>query len=83
MSKLKHLTYYVYVVGEDEEISIKDVADAVVKAMDFKGEYIWDTTKADGQFRKQASNKKLLTLMGGFEFTPFEQGTSSYHDLDR
>lgn len=26
-------------VGEDEEVSIKTVADAVVKAMDFKGEY--------------------------------------------
>jgi GDP-L-fucose synthase len=26
-------------VGEDEEVSIKQVADAIVKAMDFKGEY--------------------------------------------
>ena len=26
-------------VGEDEEVSIKTVADAVVKAMDFQGEY--------------------------------------------
>ncbi|KAJ3534787.1 hypothetical protein NM688_g7080 [Phlebia brevispora] len=60
-------------VGEDEEISIKDVADAIVKAMDFKGEYVWDVSKADGQFRKQASNKKLLSLIGGFEFTPFDK----------
>jgi len=60
-------------VGEDEEISIKQVTDAIVKAMDFKGEYTFDTTRADGQFRKPASNKKLLTLMGGFQFTPFEQ----------
>jgi len=60
-------------VGEDEEVSIKQVADAIVKAMDFKGEYSFDTTKADGQFRKPASNKKLLDLMGGFQFTPFEK----------
>ncbi|PCH37536.1 NAD(P)-binding protein [Wolfiporia cocos MD-104 SS10] len=60
-------------VGEDEEVSIKQVADAIVKAMDFKGEYTFDTTKADGQFRKPASNQKLLSLMGGFEFTPFDQ----------
>lgn len=60
-------------VGENEEISIKQVTDAIVKAMDFKGEYTFDTTRADGQFRKPASNKKLLDLMGGFEFTPFEQ----------
>ncbi|PSR75773.1 hypothetical protein EW026_g760 [Hermanssonia centrifuga] len=60
-------------VGEDEEISIKEVTDAIVKAMDFKGEYSFDTTRADGQFRKPASNKKLLNLMGGFEFTPFDK----------
>lgn len=30
-------------VGEDEEISIKEVADAIVKAIGFEGEYtvIW------------------------------------------
>lgn len=63
-------------VGEDEEVSIKQVADAVVKAVGFTGEYSFDTTRADGQFRKPASNKKLLSLMGGFEFTPFEKGAS-------
>jgi hypothetical protein len=26
-------------VGEDEEVSIKQLADSIVKAMDFKGEY--------------------------------------------
>ncbi|KAF7440137.1 GDP-L-fucose synthase [Pleurotus ostreatus] len=64
-------------VGEDEEVSIKDVADAIVKAVDFKGEYAFDTTRADGQFRKPASNKKLLELMGGFEFTPFDQALAA------
>jgi GDP-L-fucose synthase len=34
----------------------------------------FDTTKMDGQFRKPVSNKKLISLMGGFEFTPFETG---------
>ncbi|KAJ8522417.1 hypothetical protein ONZ45_g1004 [Pleurotus djamor] len=60
-------------VGEDEEVSIKEVADAIVKAVDFQGEYSFDTTRADGQYRKPASNKKLLSLMGGFQFTPFNQ----------
>ena len=62
-------------VGEDEDIRVKDLADKIVKVMDFKGEYVWDTTKSDGQFRKSASNKKLLSLIGEFEFTPFDQGT--------
>ncbi|EKM56735.1 uncharacterized protein PHACADRAFT_254031 [Phanerochaete carnosa HHB-10118-sp] len=60
-------------VGEDEEVSIKDVADAIVKAVDFRGEYSFDTTRADGQFRKPATNKKLLSLIGDFEFTPFQK----------
>ncbi|KAL6306921.1 epimerase-domain-containing protein [Sparassis latifolia] len=60
-------------VGEDEEISIKQVADAIVKALDFKGEYTFDTSRADGQFRKPASNKKLLSLIGDFHFTPFAE----------
>lgn len=60
-------------VGEDEEVSIKQVADAIVKAVGFEGNYSFDTTRADGQFRKPASNAKLLGLVGKFEFTPFEQ----------
>ncbi|KAF7343405.1 GDP-L-fucose synthase [Mycena venus] len=60
-------------VGEDEEVSIKEVTDAIVKAVGFDGHYSFDTSKADGQFRKPASNKKLLDRIGGFQFTPFEQ----------
>jgi GDP-L-fucose synthase len=33
----------------------------------------FDSSRADGQFRKPASNKKLLSLIGdNFKFTPFE-----------
>ncbi|KAJ7764567.1 hypothetical protein DFH07DRAFT_811656 [Mycena maculata] len=60
-------------VAEEEEMSVKEIADAIVKAMGFEGEYSFDTTRSDGQFRKPASNKRLLELIGGFEFTPFEQ----------
>lgn len=60
-------------VGEDQEVSVKELTDAIVKAMNYKGEYILDTTQADGQFRKPASNKKLLSLMGDFRFTPFDE----------
>ncbi|KAL4247556.1 NAD(P)-dependent epimerase/dehydratase family protein [Abortiporus biennis] len=64
----------IFSVGEDEEVSIKQVADAIVKAIGFEGQYSFDTTKADGQFRKPATNKKLLSLIGDdFKFTPFEQ----------
>lgn len=64
----------VNLVGEDQEVTIKQLTDAIVKAMKFKGEYSFDPSKADGQYRKPASNKKLLDAIGGFEFTPFETG---------
>ncbi|KZO99068.1 NAD(P)-binding protein [Calocera viscosa TUFC12733] len=60
-------------VGEDEEISIKEVADAIVREVGFTGEYKFDTTKSDGQFRKPASNKKIMSLIGDFKFTPFDE----------
>ena len=50
------------------------MTDAIVKAMNFDGKYEFDTSRADGQFRKPASNKKLLGLIGDFQFTPFEKG---------
>jgi len=61
-------------VSEADEISIKDVVDTVVEAMDFKGEVLWDTTKADGQYKKTASNHKLMSLNPNFNFTPFKDG---------
>ena len=33
-----------------------------------------DTTKADGQYKKTASNAKLRKLWPDFKFTPIEQG---------
>ncbi|KAI0069172.1 NAD(P)-binding protein [Artomyces pyxidatus] len=66
----------IFSVGENEDISIRSVAEAIVKAIGFEGEVKFDTTKADGQYRKPASNEKLLSLIkaGGdpFVFTPFD-----------
>lgn len=58
-------------VGEEDEVSIKEAADAVLKAMDFKGEVIQDTSKSDGQFKKTASNAKLRRYRPDFKFTDF------------
>jgi len=60
-------------VGEDDEISIRDAAELVVDAMDFKGQVIYDTTKSDGQFKKTASNAKLRKYLPDFKFTPIKQ----------
>jgi len=59
-------------VGEQDEVAIKDVADMIATAMDFRGKVVYDTTKADGQFKKTASNKKLMGLVPDFKFTPIK-----------
>nr|CAI5828240.1 unnamed protein product [Callosobruchus analis] len=58
-------------VDEDSEVSIKELAEELVKAFDFKGKIVFDTTKADGQYKKTASNAKLRKYLPDFKFTPF------------
>ncbi|XP_019740943.1 GDP-L-fucose synthase [Hippocampus comes] len=60
-------------VGEEDEVSIKDAADAVVQALDFKGQVVYDKSKSDGQLKKTASNAKLCRYRPDFRFTPFKQ----------
>jgi len=59
-------------VGEEDEVDIKTAAMTVVEAMEFKGEVKFDTSKADGQYKKTASNAKLRELYPEFKFTPFK-----------
>lgn len=61
-------------VGEEDEVSIADVARSVATAMDFQGKIVFDTTKSDGQFKKTASNTKLKQLYPEFKFTPIDEG---------
>jgi len=61
-------------VPEEDEVSIAHVAQCVAKSMDFQGNVVFDTGKADGQFKKTACNDKLKSLNPGFQFTPIEEG---------
>jgi len=59
---------------ESDEVSIGDVAMMVVKAMGFTGEVVYDTSKADGQFKITASNKKLRGFLPEYKFMEMEEG---------
>lgn len=61
-------------VGEEDEVSIADVAHHVAKAMNFQGKIVFDTSKSDGQFKKTAANGKLRSLYPEFQFTSIEDG---------
>ncbi|XP_053994460.1 probable GDP-L-fucose synthase [Hylaeus volcanicus] len=60
-------------VDESQEVTISQVAEAIAQAFNFKGKIIYDTSAADGQYKKTASNAKLRKYLPDFQFTPFNQ----------
>ena len=64
-------------VDESAEVTIRDVVQMISDAIDFKGSIIFDVSKADGQFKKTASNAKLKRLYPEFQFTPIKDGITA------
>jgi GDP-L-fucose synthase len=61
----------------EDEISIADLARSVATAMSFPLERLkFDSSKADGQFKKTVSNGRLRGLRPDFKFTPFPEAVS-------
>jgi GDP-L-fucose synthase len=61
-------------VGENDEVSIKDVAYLIAKNFNYEHNLVFDETKSDGQYKKTADNTKLINLIGNFDFTNIETG---------
>jgi GDP-L-fucose synthase len=61
-------------VGEEDEVSIREVALMVNKAMGMTQSIQFDGSKSDGQLKKTASNAKLRKYLPDFKFTPIQQG---------
>lgn len=65
-------------VGEEDEVSIGEaaqaVADAFTKLTNITMTLDYDQNFSDGQFKKTASNKKLRAYLPSFQFTPFALG---------
>ncbi|XP_055640048.1 probable GDP-L-fucose synthase [Toxorhynchites rutilus septentrionalis] len=59
-------------VDEAAEVTIAHVAKSLANAFKFKGKLEFDTSKADGQYKKTASNDKLRKLLPEFQFTDFD-----------
>lgn len=58
---------------EQDEVSIYRAAEAVAKAFKFEGQLQCDLSKADGQHKKTASNRKLRSFLPDFQFTDFDK----------
>lgn len=67
-------------MDEAQEKTIAQVAETLVQAFNFKGKVVYDTSAADGQYKKTASNAKLRRYLPDFQFTPFEQAVKETVD---
>jgi len=73
MREYQEIDPIILATDEENEVSIKDVAMMVLEASEFKGEVKFLTEKADGQFKKTASNAKLRKYLPDFKFVPTKQ----------
>jgi len=61
-------------LGSGVEIPIKDLAELICKLIGFKGRIRWDTSKPDGQTRRQLDVSRAKKEFGFKVSTPFEEG---------
>ena len=67
-------------LGVGNEIKIKDLVDHIKDITNFQGEDVWDTTKPDGQPRRQLDTTLAANTIGFKAGTPFEVGLKSTID---
>lgn len=63
-------------VGSGYEVSIKELAGKISKAVGFSGEIIWDSNKPDGTMRKVLDSSKI-TKLGWKPLISLDQGIAS------
>lgn len=61
-------------LGSGDEISIRSLAELIAEAVGFEGNLRWDTTKPDGQPRRQLDTARAAELFGFRATTPFSDG---------
>ena len=61
-------------VGEEDEVSIGDIAGMIADEFDYREMMEFDLNFSDGQFKKTADNSRLMGLIGGYQFTPIQEG---------
>lgn len=66
-------------IGTGKEISIRDLASLIQKAVGFNGNIIFDTSKPDGTLRKLTDPSKLQ-LMGWHHRIEIEEGVQKLYD---
>jgi GDP-L-fucose synthase len=70
-------------LGAGFEISIKDLADLIVKLTGYKGNIVWDTSQPDGQPRRSLDTRKAEKEFGFKAKVSFEEGLKKTIDWYR
>jgi GDP-L-fucose synthase len=73
-------TYDSIIVSNSKEISIRECAEIVSKAMGFKGNIIFDKSKPDGQFRKPTDTTRFKSVFPDFVFSDFNESLNETVD---
>ncbi len=61
-------------LGTDEEISVKELIDMILKIANIKRKVIFDTSKPDGSPRRNSDNTKAKEKIGFISKIPFDEG---------
>lgn len=61
-------------LGSGYEISIRNLATLIAKLTGFAGEFVFDTSKPNGQMRRSLDSRRAETFFGFRAHTSFEQG---------
>lgn len=70
-------------LGSGFEISIKDLAEKIVRMTGFEGELVWDTTKPNGQPRRALDTSRAKEKFGFVAKTDFDEGLQETIDWYR
>lgn len=70
-------------IGSGFEISIKDLAEKIVRMTGFKGSLVWDTSKPNGQPRRALDTSRAKNKFGFEAQTDFEEGLQETIDWYR
>ncbi len=62
------------ILSPEKEYSIKELAENIKEAFNYRKEITFNTEFSNGQYRKNVSNQKLLELFPDFKFTSLEYG---------
>jgi GDP-L-fucose synthase len=73
-------------LGSGEEISIRDLARTIAETIGFRGQIVWDTTRANGQPRRKLDVSRAAAELGFRASTTMREGmakTIAWYEANR